>query len=121
MDSDRKSNISSFYHGRKSSTDALNLEVPRVSTSAVERGNHPRDDVSSFYNPDRSSLDRLNDTRMTSGYNRGSYFPPGREEPVKGGKDEREEEEAWDVYADFNNAGPRYSNNTTLGQATSNG
>jgi hypothetical protein len=36
---------------------------------------------------------------------RGSYYP--RSEPVKG-------DEAWDVYADFNNAGPRYSGAVNL-------
>ncbi|KAF6755899.1 hypothetical protein DFP72DRAFT_989966 [Ephemerocybe angulata] len=44
---------------------------------------------------------------MSAGYNKNSFFNGGREEPLKGGKDE--EDEAWDVYADFNNAGPRYS------------
>ena len=42
---------------------------------------------------------------------------PGREEPLKGGYDEEEAlgggagggEPAWDIYADFNNAGPKYS------------
>ncbi|EAU86219.1 hypothetical protein CC1G_03430 [Coprinopsis cinerea okayama7 len=51
---------------------------------------------------------------MSAGYNQGSYLNAGREEPVKGGRDERDEEEAWDVYADFNNAGPRYSTNLGL-------
>jgi hypothetical protein len=37
---------------------------------------------------------------------RGSYYP--RSEPVKG------DEEAWDVYADFNNSGPRYSGAVNL-------
>lgn len=62
----------------------------------------------------------------SAGYNRASYFDVGREAPVKGGIDEEEnvaftqeqglgydagtgQEDAWDVYADFNNTGPRYS------------
>lgn len=56
----------------------------------------------------------------TAGYNQGSFFHAGREEPLKGGRDEEEDGRAgndgtWDVYADFNNAGPRYS--TAFGQA----
>ena len=67
-----------------------------------------RDDVSSFYSPERSSMDPLNGNRgISPGYNKNTFFQGAREEPLKGGKDE--EEEAWDVYADFNNAGPRYS------------
>ncbi|EGN97944.1 hypothetical protein SERLA73DRAFT_123361 [Serpula lacrymans var. lacrymans S7.3] len=48
-----------------------------------------------------------------------SFLDAGRIEPVKGGRDEEEEarrnDEAWDVYADFNNAGPRYSTAFGLG------
>jgi hypothetical protein len=44
--------------------------------------------------------------RGNAGYNQESFFHAGREEPLKGGQDDNE---AWDVYADFNNAGPRYS------------
>lgn len=107
MDADRKSTVSSFYHGRQPS-DALTAQVPRTSGGAG-RQRQNRDDVSSFYNPERSSIDRPNDSRpiMSAGYNKNSFFQAGREEPLKGGKDE--EEDAWDVYADFNNAGPRYS------------
>ena len=106
MDADRKSTVSSFYHGRRPSNDALNSDFPRMPSSGQRQN---RDDVSSFYNPERNSFDRLNDNRpvMSAGYNKNSFFNSGREEPLKGGKDE--EEEAWDVYADFNNAGPRYS------------
>ncbi|KAJ3548360.1 hypothetical protein NMY22_g1290 [Coprinellus aureogranulatus] len=109
MDADRKSTVSSFYHGRQASNgDALTGDFPRMSGSA-SRQRQNRDDVSSFYHPERNSIDRLNDSRpiMSAGYNKNSFFNSGREEPLKGGKDE--EEEAWDVYADFNNAGPRYS------------
>ncbi|KAH6912575.1 hypothetical protein BKA70DRAFT_1097245 [Coprinopsis sp. MPI-PUGE-AT-0042] len=85
--------------------------------------NNPRDDASSFYNPgERPSYDQLgNNGRPSAGYNRGSYFNMGREEPVKGGKDEQDDEEAWDVYADFNNSGPKYSSNIPIGPTTSNG
>jgi hypothetical protein len=48
-----------------------------------------------------------------------SYLDAGREEPVKGGNDESEQpnEGGWDVFADFNNAGPRYSHAFSLGQS----
>lgn len=117
MDYDRKSNVSSFYGGRKNSLDALNTDFP--TTSPRER---PRDDASSFFNPEQSrgSMDLLNGERAgTAGYNSGSFFHAGRMEPLKGGRDEDEAanqvgEGIWDVYADFNNTGPRYS--TAFGQ-----
>ncbi|KAF8073510.1 hypothetical protein FPV67DRAFT_749799 [Lyophyllum atratum] len=117
MDYDRKSNVSSFYGGRKSSLDALNSDFPPTSPPG-----RPRDDASSFFNPEqapRTSTDPLNDGgKGTAGYNRGSFFHAGREEPLKGGRDEEEAnhvgEGIWDVYSDFNNTGPRYS--TTFGQ-----
>ncbi|KAF7327033.1 hypothetical protein MKEN_00278300 [Mycena kentingensis (nom. inval.)] len=97
MDSDRKSTVSSFY-GRKSS-DALTNDYAHTNAA----GRAPlRDDASSFFG--RTSTDML-----------------GREEPLKGGRDEEDEMEAgpgsagWDVYADFNNAGPRYAGAFGLG------
>lgn len=54
-----------------------------------------------------------------AGYNRMSYLDAGRVEPVKGGYDEeahRENEGGWDVFADFNNKGPRYSSAFGIGQ-----
>ena len=118
MDSDRKSTVSSFYGARKTSIDALNQDYPPQPTGA--RG---RDDASSFFQPDRNSIDHLNGTRASAGYNRGSFFHAGREEPLKGGRDEEtdlgNQPDAWDVYADFNNAGPRYSTAFGMGQTQS--
>lgn len=60
-------------------------------------------------------MDTMTHERFGSaGYNRNSFFLSGREEPLKGGRDEEEPgtpagTDAWDVYADFNNNGPRYS------------
>ncbi|PPQ84285.1 hypothetical protein CVT25_013223 [Psilocybe cyanescens] len=114
MDSDRKSTVSSFYGGRKTSVDVLNQDYP----PQPRVGAKGRDDSSSFFNPDRSSMDHLN-TRSSAGYNRSSFIPGGREEPIKGGRDEEHDsqrDDAWDVYADFNNAGPRYSSAFGVGQ-----
>ncbi|KAF5382695.1 hypothetical protein D9615_003074 [Tricholomella constricta] len=102
---------------RKTSLDALNSDFPPNSQPG-----RPRDDASSFFNPEqapRSSSDLLNGGHTsTAGYNRGSFFHAGREEPLKGGRDEEEANQVgegiWDVYADFNNTGPRYS--TAFGQ-----
>lgn len=58
-----------------------------------------------------------------AGYNRDSFLDSGRSEPLKGGMDDEESrilgnaggpspserEAGWDVFADFNNTGPRYS------------
>ncbi|THG99090.1 hypothetical protein EW026_g3187 [Hermanssonia centrifuga] len=42
-----------------------------------------------------------------------SYYAAGRTEPVKGGYDEDAfRDEPFDIYADFNNAGPKYSKAT---------
>lgn len=108
MDADRKSTVSSFYGGRKPSVDALNNEYV---TTPLRTGH--RDDGSSFFTPERSSMDHLASGRPSAGYNRGTFHPSAREEPLKGGRDEEKDlamgGDAWDVYADFNNAGPRYS------------
>jgi hypothetical protein len=111
MDSDRKSTVSSFYGsgggggaggssggGRRSSTDRLNNDFHtspvnfdgRPSTTSAGAGGL-RDDASSFYNPTRGS--RNLDGRPSAGGGGGG----GGGEP------------AWDIYADFNNAGPKYS------------
>ncbi|PPQ65901.1 hypothetical protein CVT26_000921 [Gymnopilus dilepis] len=114
MDSDRKSTVSSFY-GRKPSVDVLHQDYRQSTSSPGPRG---RDDASSFFSPERSSMDHLTGPRSTSaGYNRNTFFPAAREEPLKGGADEEAAEtDAWDVYADFNNAGPRYSSAFGMGQ-----
>jgi hypothetical protein len=119
MDSDRKSTVSSFYGGRKGSLDALNQDFPSPTGDyAGHQSGRTRDDASSFFNPDgaapfRGSSELLAGRSNTAGYNRGSFFHTGREEPLKGGRDEEDltpnTDNAWDVYADFNNAGPRYS------------
>jgi hypothetical protein len=51
-----------------------------------------------------------------AGYNSSSYHYAGREEPLRGGDEEEafspgipHNDEPWDVYADFNNTGPRYA------------
>jgi hypothetical protein len=103
MDYDRKSTVSSFYGARKTA-DPPNAEF----AGARARG---RDDASSFFDGEnRMSNDVHNMRAPNAGYNKCSFFHAGREEPVKGGRDEEEAQaQAWDVYADFNNAGPRYS------------
>lgn len=103
MDYDRKSMVSSFYGGRKSS-DVLNADFVGNSTGA-------RDDASSFFHTSNRAPEAHNLRPQNAGYNRSSFFHIGRAEPVKGGQDEEEaQNDAWDVYADFNNTGPRYSN-----------
>jgi hypothetical protein len=91
--------------------DALNQDFPSPSGDyGHQQPGRMRDDASSFFNP-RGSMDPLaGRTPNTAGYNQDSFFPAAREEPLKGGRDEEEAPEGgWDVYADFNNAGPRYS------------
>lgn len=119
MDADRKSTVSSFY-GRKGSMDALNTDYPSPSTPnfGAQPPVHGRDDASSFFNPERVQRHADAERFGSAGYNRNSFFRAGREEPLKGGSDEDgPTEPAWDIYADFNNAGPRYS--SALGQSLS--
>lgn len=97
MDADRKSTVSSFYGG-KSSFDPLNTDYPR------------------------GNVDLLNGGRHSAGYNRSSFLDAGRLEPLKGGRDEEadaglHQDDGWDVYADFNNAGPKYSAGFGQGEA----
>ncbi|KAF7299490.1 hypothetical protein MIND_00899100 [Mycena indigotica] len=112
MDADRKSTVSSFYGGRKTSYDALAADFPSPTPG--------RDDASSFFG--RESIDPLagppKGALRSAGYNQGSFSQQGRPEPLKGGRDEEEElggGQGWDVYADFNNAGPRYSSAFGMG------
>lgn len=193
-ESDRRSNVSSFYGGRKSSLDALNANGQDLRSAAPHAQGSPsgvlargassvdrpgataphsarsvasqqaqeqaqeqereqeqdqararRDSASSFFDPRRMSHAGGEMLAQSAGYNRASFFDVGIEAPVKGGRDEEEggrgvlggrggrgalggrggvaggafgaavpaaaadPNDAWDVYADFNNAGPRYS------------
>ena len=138
MDPSRPSNVSSFYdsQGRRESFDP-NHAFSQQPPSSVPIGHRPRMDSSTssaFYNTNRASQNSADiltgdmgppgqrGMAGSAGYNRTSFFAPGREAPVKGGTDEQQplqhqgspgvggQDEGWDVYADFNNAGPRYSN-----------
>lgn len=98
MDPDRKSAVSSFYGG-KSSFDPLNTDYPRGNVDLLNGGQ-----------------------KSSAGYNRSSFLDAGRLEPLKGGVDEEadpglHQDNGWDVYADFNNAGPKY--NSAFGQSES--
>ncbi|KAI0629784.1 hypothetical protein C8Q77DRAFT_1064765 [Trametes polyzona] len=119
MDYDRKSTVSSFYGGRRTSVDALNHDFPPPGAPAARTR---ADSASSFYGANRASRADVYDTPQTAGYNRSSYFDAGRTEPVnfKPAVDEEAAvEPAWDVYADFNNAGPRYSTAFGMGDTGS--
>ncbi|KAL4249803.1 hypothetical protein ABKN59_006610 [Abortiporus biennis] len=128
MEYDRKSGVSSFYGGRRPSADMLNNDP-----STSQYGTQPRarqDSASSFYNPNgpsRASAEMLgHQPPPGAGYNRMSYFEQGRQEPVKGVYDAEQDEtapfkdEPFDIYADFNNSGPRYSTAFTSNAFTAN-
>ncbi|KAH9922922.1 uncharacterized protein B0H18DRAFT_1120642 [Fomitopsis serialis] len=123
MDYDRRSAVSSFYGARKS-TDVLDASTSSPSLDPTRRPRADSAAASSFYNPNRMSragTDYMGGT-PNAGYNRSSFFVAGREEPLKGGTDEAQSmlskpaDDAFNIYADFNNAGPRYS--TAFGQDT---
>ncbi|KAG8956024.1 hypothetical protein FRC04_006473 [Tulasnella sp. 424] len=74
----------------------------------VGSGNR-RDSYGSGYSPQQ--LDYRTAGSQNAGYSNDSYSrQPDAIEPVKGGRDEEMGTgPGWDVYADFNNSGPRYS------------
>ncbi|KAI0698136.1 hypothetical protein BC835DRAFT_1335927 [Cytidiella melzeri] len=105
MDFDRKSGTSSFYNTRRGSGDALNRDFPSPQYPDRNR----LESTSTYNGPPRASADAYA-TRASSGYNSDSFMAPGRTEPVKGAYDEEAyQDEPFDIYADFNNEGPRYS------------
>ncbi|GJE92613.1 hypothetical protein PsYK624_087680 [Phanerochaete sordida] len=116
MDHDRKSVVSSFYGGRRASTDVLQQDFPSPSHYADFASHARQDSRSSFFNPNapaRGSVELLN--QHSAGYNSTTFFDGGRQEPVKGAYDEEAaafRDEPFDIYADFNNEGPRYSRAT---------
>jgi len=129
MEYDRKSAVSSFYGARRS-TDPLNdnqttAPLPSNAGHASQYAPHTNrtrvDSASSYYadRQSRRSHDMLN-PGQSAGYNASSFFDVGRQEPLKGGADEQEEaapqNQPWDIYADFNNSGPRYSTAFGIGQ-----
>ena len=110
MDYDRKSGTSSFYGNRRSSYDALNQDFPAPQFPEADRPRH--DSTSTFNNPNgptRASAEAYS-AYPSPGYNPSSFMAPARSEPLKGGYDEEPyHDEPFDIYADFNNQGPRYS------------
>ena len=87
MDSDRRSGYSQYY-------DNSNAANPRPRGPPVHAGG----DSSSFREP-RMSREMLNPTRDSY---RDSLHTPGK-------GDDFTPDNGWDVYSDFNNAGPRYA------------
>ena len=115
MDSDRRSNVSSFYGNKPNPSFNPNAAADQDArspfdtppTSGRRTGPHDRKDstTSSFFNPRNSS------TFDPAAPNYAFRSAPSRsthEEP-RYAKDDEEVEAGWDVYADFNNAGPRYA------------
>ncbi|KAH7337057.1 hypothetical protein B0J17DRAFT_718955 [Rhizoctonia solani] len=106
-DFDNRSQVSSFY-GRPSSQ--MNMDsVPRQQRPQQDTGPNRRDSNSSFFRPDEygaSGGDYDTANRRGGGYDRGSYI--GLDNP-KGDIGTAGKDGEWDVFADFNNQGPRYA------------
>lgn len=148
MDSDRRSNVSSFYQGRKDSFDALTSSAAPQGRPSQQGYGGDDDGRSSFFGMEgggrpssvntanrysrasgdilpsqgqgqaRPSLSGTAGSQAGSQAQRGSYyataadeegFNPYREGPLVHSPPERGEDQGWDVFNDFNNAGPRYS------------
>ena len=107
MDGDRKSTVSSFYGRPRSSYDALNQDYP--SPSAQPR--QSRDDASSFFNPA---------ARPLGAADRNSYLFNGQsnQEYRDDAHGYSTADTGFDIYADFNNAGPKYSSAFGIQQDT---
>ncbi|KAF8713296.1 hypothetical protein RHS03_00974, partial [Rhizoctonia solani] len=106
-DFDSRSQVSSFY-GRPSSQ--INMDsMPRQRQQPDTLGTNRRDSTSSFFRPDEygaSGLDYDSTNRRGGGYDRASYI--GLDNP-RGDIGTAGKDEEWDVFADFNNQGPRYA------------
>ncbi|GAB1520683.1 hypothetical protein RhiTH_003771 [Rhizoctonia solani] len=106
-DFDSRSQVSSFY-GRPSSQ--INMDsMPRQRQQPDTLGTNRRDSTSSFFRPDEygaSGLDYDSTNRRGGGYDRASYI--GLDNP-RGDIGAAGKDEEWDVFADFNNQGPRYA------------
>lgn len=119
---DGRSNVSSFYGQRRPAYDAVaggEGEGPAVDPVSLRAGRERRDSASTFFG--RNVDEYGPETRHDDYNNRNSFFAQApRTEPVKGlGNDEADATpgSAWDVFADFNNAGPRYSGANNLASA----
>ncbi|CAE6472437.1 unnamed protein product [Rhizoctonia solani] len=104
---DNRSQVSSFY-GRPSSQ--INMDsMPRQRQQPETSGANRRDSTSSFFRPEEygaSGLDYDSTNRRGGGYDRASYI--GLDNP-RGDIGVAGKDEEWDVYADFNNQGPKYA------------
>lgn len=94
------------------------FDANSLYSASGRRSNDPFQGGNDF-NPPPASRPRASG----AGYNQDSFLDSGRVEPLKGGGDEEsqvlghtggtsspnEHEAGWDVFADFNNTGPRYS------------
>ncbi|CUA68832.1 hypothetical protein RSOLAG22IIIB_03697 [Rhizoctonia solani] len=103
-DFDTRSQVSSFY-GRPSSQ--MNMDSVSRQHRPQQEGINRRDSNSSFFRPEEygPSGDYDSANRRGGGYDRSSYI--GLDNP-RGDIGAAGKDEEWDVYADFNNAGPRY-------------
>ncbi|KAG8715060.1 hypothetical protein FRC11_005926, partial [Ceratobasidium sp. 423] len=101
-DPETRSQVSSFY-GRPSSQHMDSTRQQRRPD-----GTNRRDSVSSFFRPEEhgASGDYDSTNRRGGGYDRASYI--GLDNP-KGDIGAAGKDEEWDIYADFNNQGPRYA------------
>ena len=98
MDADRKSTVSSFYGGPK---NILNDNFDSSQTRAVPPTPYT---ASSFFDPDRGN-DQVREY-SSAGYDPVSYY--SRKMPLKDDFDD-ENTEVFNIGADFNNVGERYS------------
>lgn len=128
-DSNRRSVVSSFYGGRNSSSDPNGGDFypsrapagppPGAGFANVNPERVRADSSSAYFSPpQRPPRGNMDGHSPAPSYDRGSYY---NQAPMRGGKDEEEDialtagtgqglDEPFDIYADFNNAGPRYSN-----------
>lgn len=112
-DPDTRSQVSSFYGRPSSNMDTLSRQ-PRAQHADPMSPNTPgvnrRDSTSSFFRPEEygagEGLNYDSTNRRGGGYDRSSYYAL---DGPKGDLGTANKDEEWDVYADFNNAGPRYA------------
>jgi len=114
MEADRRSNLSSFYRGRKDSFEALTSQPQQRPPSANQQ--RPSFSLSQAGHQTQNSRGSYHPTPVDEeGFN--PYHPRGSEgrpsigsgAPLVHSQPEEGEDPGWDVFNDFNNAGPRYS------------
>ena len=121
---DGRSAVESFYGapGNRQSTSYAPVEHNPEDDPFTPPPRGRRDSASTFFGRNDEKGEYEMQSRPSGG--RASLYGQPRQEPVKYDEDPEDGATAFDIYADFNNAGPRYSgaqNLNAVGKAGADG